>query len=99
MHWSDEYVFDRETGERISITDIVNNTEEEIFEIVNAYVIKDRGWGLDEYEWIEKESVFEQDRFFLTKEGIGIHYDVYEIGCYAEGAVDYIIPFDEFDMK
>ncbi len=99
MHWSDEYVFDRETGERISITDIVNNTEEEICGIVNAYIKKDRGWGLDEYEWMEEESILEQDRFFLTGEGIGIHYDVYEIGCYAEGDVDYIIPFDEFDMK
>lgn len=99
MHWSDEYVFDRETGERLSVTDVVNNTEEEICEIVNAYVKKDRGWSLDEYEWIEREQVLEQDRFFLTGEGIGIHYDVYEIGCYAEGGIDYIIPFDEFDMK
>lgn len=99
VSWSDEYVFDRETGERISITDVVNNTEEEIYEIVNAYIEKDRGWSLDEYEWIEQESVLEQDRFSLTEEGIGIHYDVYEIGCYAEGDIDYIIPFDEFDMK
>lgn len=37
--------------------------------------------------------------FFLTTEGLGIYYDVYEIGDYASGSCDLIMPFELFDIK
>jgi len=94
--WSEEYVFDRRTGKRISITDIVENSAEEICRIAASYVESDHP-GLHFHE--NQESVLEDFRFFLSKEGIGIHFNTYELGSYAEGNEDYIIPFWEFDLK
>lgn len=97
--WSEEYVFDRRTGKRVAITDIVENSPEEICEIVSTYVDRDRPW-LHFYEDQEhRASILEDSRFFLSEEGIGIHFNTYEIADYAEGDQDYIIPFWEFDLK
>lgn len=94
-YWYDYYVFDRHTGKRLTLQDFVNNSPEEITEIVKAYIVAG-------YEWTDgsqAEDALEPDRFFLTAEGLGIHYDVYEIGSYADGPFEFIIPFDAFDMK
>lgn len=97
--WSEEYVFDRRTGKRVAITDIVENTPEEICEVVATYVDRDRP-GLHFYEDQEhRASILEDFRFFLSEEGIGIHFNTYEIASYAKGDQDYIIPFWEFDLK
>ena len=97
--WSEEYVFDRRTGKRLSITDIVENSPEEICELVALYIERDHP-GLHFYENPEyRAGILEDFRFFLSKEGIGIHYNTYELGSYAEGNEDYIIPFWEFDLK
>lgn len=97
--WSEEYVFDRRTGTRISITDMVENPPEEICEIAAAYVEADHP-GLHFYENPEyRASILEDFRFFLSEERIGIHFNTYELGSYAEGNEDYIIPFWEFDLK
>lgn len=97
--WSEKYVFDRRTGSRISITDIVENSPEEICEIVAAYVERDYP-GFRSYESQENRAgILEDFRFFLSKEGIGIHFNTYELGSYAEGDADYIIPFWEFNLK
>lgn len=96
-YWLDEYVFDRTTGKRLAITDLVSNSEEEIYAIVMKYILKDFEEAY--YAKPEKDTVMEQDRFFLTEEGIGIHFDVYEIADYATGAIDFVIPYSEFEMK
>jgi len=97
--WSEEYVFDRRTGKRIAITDIVENSAEEICGIAASYVERDHP-GLHFYEDQERRnSILEDFRFFLSAEGIGIHFNTYELGSYAEGNEDYIIPFWEFDLK
>lgn len=94
-YWYDYYVFDRHTGKRLTLQDFVNNSPEEIVEIVRAYIVAG-------YEWTDgspAEDALEVDRFFLTTEGLGIHYDVYEIGSYVDGPFEFIIPFEVFDMK
>lgn len=94
-YWYDYYVFDRHTGKRLSLQDFVNNSPEEITEIVKAYIVAG-------YEWTsgsQAENALEPDRFFLTVEGLGIHYDVYEVGSYADGPFEVIIPFKVWDMK
>lgn len=97
--WSEEYVFDRRAGKRVAITDIVENPPEEICEIVATYVDRDRP-ELQFYENRERwASILEEFRFFLSEEGIGIHFNTNEITSYAEGDQDYIIPFWEFDLK
>lgn len=97
--WSEEYVFDRRTGKRLSITDMVENSPEEICEIAASYIERDHP-GLHFHENPEyRAGILEDFRFFLSGEGIGIHYNTYELGSYAEGNQDYIIPFWEFDLK
>lgn len=95
MYWSEDYVFDRITGKRVAITDVVENTKEEICSIVSKYVERQASWS----DYLGPDSILEPKRFFLTKEGIGIHYDVYELGSYAEGAKNFVIPYEEFQWK
>ena len=95
FYWSDYYVFNRHTGQRLSLEDFVNDSAEEIKEIVKAHILAVAPYSKGE----QSENALEQNRFFLTAEGLGIHYDVYEIGDYASGACDLIIPFELFDMK
>ena len=73
----------------------VNDSAEEIKEIVKARILAVAPYSKGE----QSESALEQNRFFLAAEGLGIHYDVYEIGDYASGSFDLIIPFELFDMK
>lgn len=94
-YWSDYYVFDRHTGQRLSLEDFVNDSTEEIKEIVKARILAVAPYSKGE----QSENALESNRFFLTAEGLGIHYDVYEIGDYASGSCDIIIPFELFDMK
>lgn len=95
--WSEEYVFDRRTGKRIAITDLVENSADEICEIISAYVEADHPGFRQRQDY--KSSILEDFRFFLSREGIGLHYNTYELGSYVEGTDDYIIPFWEFDLK
>lgn len=93
MYWDDYYVFDRRTGERLTLLDFVDNTEEEVEALVSAYL------ALCGLPSDAKGIAQEPDRFFLTAEGIGIHFDVYELSSYAGGAQDIIIPYEEFRIK
>lgn len=95
MYESNHYVFDRETGERLAITDFVDNTEEEIMAIAAEYA---EMIGRP-YHSEQMQTALEQDRFFLTGDGIGLSYDVYELASYAEGATDILMPFAAFRMK
>ena len=73
----------------------MDNSPEEIKEIVKDHILAVAPYSEGE----QAEDALEQDRFFLTAEGLGIHYDVYEIGDYASGPCDIIIPFERFAMK
>lgn len=97
MYGSIYYMFDRHTGERLYITDMVNNSSQEICEIIAPYIEAVSSWGTDEEGW--EADILEEGRFFLTKEGIGIHFDVYEIGAYAEGEKEIVVPYSVFNMK
>lgn len=97
--YSRKYVFDRRTGKRIAVTDIVENSPEEICSIAAAYIDRDHPGSHFAKNREVRESILEDFRFFLSKEGIGFHFDTYELGSYAEGDEDYIIPFWEFDLK
>lgn len=94
-YWSDYYVFNRHTGQRLSLEDFVDNSPEDIKEIVKNHIVAAMPYSKGE----QSKNALEQNRFFLTAEGLGIHYDVYEIGDYASGSIDLVIPFELFDMK
>lgn len=73
--------------------------KEMIGEIAATYLDRDRPGCYFYEDPVLRASILEDFRFFLSEEGIGIHFNTYEIGSYAEGNQDYIIPFWEFDLK
>lgn len=97
MHGNVEYVFSRSSGELLKITDVVKNSEAEICAIIAPYVEAYAEWGTVEEGW--ESIILEDGRFFLTTEGIGIHFDVYELTCYAAGDLDIVVPYEKFEMK
>lgn len=92
-YWDKFYVFDRRTGERLTLLDFVDNTEEEVEEIVSTYL------ELCGFSPGAEGIAQETERFYLTAEGIGIHYDVYELAAYMYGAQYITIPYAEFRIK
>lgn len=97
MHGSTEYVFSRSSGERVLITDYLENSPEEICSIIAPYVEAKAEWGTDEEGW--EKIILEEGRFYLTTEGVGIHFDTYELTCYASGGLDVVIPYELFDLR
>lgn len=87
------YVFDRATGERLAITDIVDKDAEEICDMIAPYIELDYAFD----DWTPRECVLEPDRLFLTEKGIGIFFNRYEIDCYAAGEIEFIIPYSVFE--
>ena len=97
MHGRYEYVFSRATGEQLQVTDVLGNTKAEICAIIGPYVKSRADWGTSEEGW--EEIILEDGRFYLTTEGIGIHFDVYELSCYAAGDLDVVVPYEEFELR
>lgn len=97
QHGNVEYVFSRLSGERILLTDLVDNSEEEICAIIAPYVEAEAEWGTDEEGW--ERIILDEGRFYLTVEGIGIHFDTYELSSYASGGLDVVVPYELFDMR
>lgn len=97
MYGNTEYVFSRSSGERVLLTDYLENSPEEICSIIAPYVEAKAEWGTDEEGW--EKIILEEGRFYLTTEGIGIHFDTYELTCYASGGLDVVIPYELFDLR
>lgn len=97
MYGNTEYVFSRSSGERVLLTDYLENSPEEICSIIAPYVEAKAEWGTDEEGW--EKIILEEGRFYLTTEGIGIHFDTYELTCYASGGLDVVIPNELFDLR
>lgn len=97
MYGSTEYVFSRSSGERVLIADYLENSPEEICTIIAPYVEARAEWGTDAEGW--EQMILEEGRFYLTTEGIGIHFDTYELTCYASGGLDVVIPYELFDLR
>lgn len=97
MHGCTEYVFRRSSGERVLLTDILENSPEEICAIIAPYVEAKAEWGTDEEGW--EQIILEEGRFYLTTEGIGIRFDAYELTCYASGGLNVVVPYELFDIR
>lgn len=90
------YVFDRHTGEQVHITNFLNRSPEEICAIAAPYVEVVAMHKPREEDW--EKIILEEGRFYLSEEGIGIHFDAYEIDCYAAGNQEVIVPYSAFDL-
>lgn len=97
------YTFDLQTGDELFLEDIIDNSEEELQEIVTGY-FKDyiaqepEAFWEDAPEYVEENTGFDS-LFYLTKEGIVFYFGPYELSSYAAGFQQVTIPYSEFEMK
>lgn len=97
------YTFDLQTGECLTLPDVVGNSEEELKEIVGRYYEElisqtPESYWEDSVEYIKEDTDYETD-FYLTAEGIRFFREPYEIAAYASGFPEVTIPYSEFEMK
>lgn len=96
------FTFDLQTGQRLSLADIVENSEEEINGIVTGYFAAyinenpDNFWE-DAILTVQGQSDF-NSRFYLTEEGINFYFEPYALACYAAGFQQVTVPYSEFRM-
>ena len=95
--------FDLETGERLSLPDVIANSEEELNSIVTEYFAEYINGNPEEFwedalDVVRDEICFESD-FYLTEDGIKFYFHPYALSYYAAGFPEVTIPYDEFEMK
>lgn len=99
------FVFDRETGARLALSDILETPVEELQAKVGAAFRKlaeKTNFAFEAPEDLEhtvSDDVSYDSPFFLTEEGIAFYYDPYVIASYAEGFPQVVIPYEELKLK
>lgn len=105
MPYWETYVFDRETGKRLILSDIVNNQESELKAMVSSRFRELAGQSDDFYETPEEleervsRDINYQSPFYLSEEGIVFYYAPYSISIYSYGFPQVTVPYGELDMK
>ncbi len=103
MPYWEGYTFDLHTGQRLLLSDLIENSEEELKEIVVRYFddylsqAPERFW--EDALKIVEESTSLSSRFYLTEEGITFYFEPYALASYADGFQEVTIPYGEFKMK
>ncbi len=95
----DPVTFDRETGEVVSLEELLGMTVQQVSARLTASAYKclegdKNGWFfLREKNKLAEE--FDPGKFFLFPEGVGIYYERYAIDCGAAGDYLFVIPWEE----
>ncbi|MDR0450933.1 MAG: DUF3298 and DUF4163 domain-containing protein [Treponema sp.] len=93
------FVFNRETARRVLLSDIIGEEfRQDLAEKINGELRKSRELGGDDS--LRQSGFFVNqaeptENFFLSPEGIGFHWDPYEIGPYSMGFVEVVVPYGE----
>lgn len=89
-YWSDYYVFDRKTGDRLTCEDFVRNPI--VFQnTARPYVEQAAGWEFDD------EMLSDPSRFSLSEDGYTLYFAPYDIDCYAAGSFLITVPYEAFE--
>ena len=105
MPFRNYFVFDRETGARLSLGDVVENPVEELQAKVGTAFRKlaeKTNFAFESPEDLEHtvaDGLSYESRFYLNETGVVFYYDPYEIASYAEGFPEVTIPYSELDMR
>ncbi len=103
MPYREPLLFDRETGEKLALGDVIGNTEEELKTLVaDAFCNPPYHEGLE--DWANRrESVYQAAGmnmlFYLSEDGITFYFTPYEVGSYAEGFPAMTVPYSALKMK
>lgn len=97
------FTFDLQTGARLSLTDIIGNSEEELKEIVTRHFSEYIGQAPEAF-WEDavdtvRENINFNSDFYLNENGITFYFSPYELASYAAGFQEVTVPFEEFEMK
>lgn len=96
------WTFDLGTGGRLTLGDLVGDTEQEIKQIVTRY-FREYMAGEPEIYWedaletVWRTAGFESD-FYLTDQGIVFFYAPYDLAPFAAGFREVTVPYREFRM-
>ena len=99
----ESWLFDRQTGKRLTLSDVVSNSEEEIKTMVAdafctpPYYNEDEIWK-ERWQTVYDAAGLDMD-FLLTGDGITFYFGQYEVASYAEGFPSVTIPFEQLEMK
>lgn len=91
------FVIDTKQVRQLKIADLIKNDAEPNLEsaieaALRAYVGIEKGAALSTGGFFE-DTLTIPDNFFLTAEGIGFHWDPYEIAPYVMGSIEVVLPF------
>ncbi len=99
------FVFDRATGNRLGLSDLVDNSQEELQALAGAAfraLAEERNFAFESPEDLEHtvadDVSFESD-FYLSEEGIVFYYPPYAIAPYSEGFPEAVVPYDALRLK
>ena len=99
------FVFDRETGARLSLSDVLENPVEELQAKVGAAfreLAEKTNFAFESPEDLEHtvaDGISYESPFYLSETGVVFYYAPYEIASYAEGFPEVTIPYNELEMK
>ena len=99
------FVFDRETGARLSLSDVVENPVEELQAKVGAAfreLAEKTNFAFESPEDLEHtvaDGISYESPFYLSETGVVFYYAPYEIASYAEGFPKVTIPYSELEMR
>lgn len=98
-YYSDYLIYDLEAETRLTLRDIVK-TDVDYMQVINDALleaVEDKRSRFEYgdvihswYEGVEEETL----SFSLQTDGLGIHFQPYEIGPYPEGAPSFLIPYE-----
>lgn len=99
------YTFDLQTGKRLTLRDVIGNSEEELNDIVTGYFAAYMdGYSETDPFWEDamdtvRERISMESDFYLTEEGICFYLPPYAITYFAAGFQEVTVPYDEFEVK
>ena len=99
------FVFDREPGARLSLSDVVENPVEELQAKVGAAfreLAEKTNFAFESPEDLEHtvaDGISYESPFYLSETGVVFYYAPYEIASYAEGFPEVTIPYSELEMR
>ncbi|MDR2176688.1 MAG: RsiV family protein [Treponema sp.] len=91
------FVFDREVGMRVSLSDIIRKgAEPTLKELINQELRRHKkigpGDSLKKAAFLVDEAEITEN-FFFSPQGVSFHWDPYELAPYSEGYVETTIPY------
>lgn len=100
MTYAKVYNFDLKTGNSLEIEDIFNENGKKVYrELINNQVMSKISENPENYFVEEFRGVNENTQYYLTKEGINVIFQLYELAPYSAGMPEFKIPYELFKDK